>query len=83
VPEDYCPAITDPLKLMYSIPHKNTIFLVPLYQVLTRYEDAETADFHKVSKSAKSLHLGASERNTAPKLGLELTVPIMKIKDRA
>jgi hypothetical protein len=31
VPEDYCPAITDPLKLMYSIPHKNTIFLVPLY----------------------------------------------------
>jgi hypothetical protein len=31
VPEVYCPAITDPLKLMYSIPHKITIFLVPLY----------------------------------------------------
>jgi hypothetical protein len=31
MPEVYCPAITDPLKLMYSIPHKNTIFLVPLY----------------------------------------------------
>jgi hypothetical protein len=32
VPEVYCPAITDPLKLMYSIPHKITTFLVPLYQ---------------------------------------------------
>jgi hypothetical protein len=29
-PEVYCPAITDPLKLMYSISHKITIFLVPL-----------------------------------------------------
>jgi hypothetical protein len=31
MPEVYCPAITDPLKLMHSIPHKNTLFLVPLY----------------------------------------------------
>jgi hypothetical protein len=26
VPEVYCPAITDHLKLMYSVPHKITIF---------------------------------------------------------
>jgi hypothetical protein len=37
MPEVYCPAITDPLKLMYSIPHKNTIFLVPLYHKVQDY----------------------------------------------
>jgi hypothetical protein len=43
VSEAYCPAITDLLKLMYSIPHKITIFLGLLYH----FCDYAVSDYRK------------------------------------